>query len=82
MKMGIKYPLIEELQRKIEKTYALDTGITNIDEFVIGNRGYKEFYAKEEIRTVVNNSHSRSQIFIRDVGNRLKISIYYPDDLD
>ncbi len=81
MKMGIKYPLIEELQRKIEKTYALDTGITNIDEFVIGNKGYKEFYAKEKIRTVVNNSHSRSQVFIRDGGNRLRISIYYPDEL-
>jgi hypothetical protein len=79
--MGIKCTLIEELQRKIEKTYALDTGITNIEEFVIGNKGYKEFYAKEEIKTVVNNSHSRAQVFIRDVGNTLKVSIYYPDEL-
>ncbi|KKM95256.1 hypothetical protein LCGC14_1190050 [marine sediment metagenome] len=81
MKMGTKCPLIEELQRKIEKTYALDTGITNIEEFVIGNKGYKKFYAKEKIKTVVNNSYSRSQVFIRDVGNTLKISIYYPDEL-
>ncbi len=79
--MGIKCTLIEELQRKIEKTYALDTGITNIEEFVIGNKGYKEFYAEEEIKTVVNNSHSRAQVFIRDIGNRLKASIYYPDEL-
>ncbi len=79
--MGIKYPLIEELQRKIEKTYALDTGIINIEEFVIGNNGYKKFYAKEKIKTVVNSSYSRSQVFIRDIGDRLKVSIYYPDEL-
>ncbi len=78
--MRIVCPLIEELQRKIEKTYALDTGITNIEEFVIGDKGYKEFYVQEEIRTVVNNN-SGSQVFIRDMGNTLKVSIYYPDEL-
>ena len=48
--MQIRHPLIKELQRKIEKTYALDTGITNIEQYIIGDKGYKEFYAKEENR--------------------------------
>jgi ABC-type lipopolysaccharide export system ATPase subunit len=63
--MKIRQPLIKELQRKIEKTYALDTGITNIEQYIIGDKGYKEFYAKEKIRTVVK-SHSGAKVLIRD----------------
>ena len=78
--MKIRHPLIKELQRKIEKTYALDTGITNIEQYIIGDKGYKEFYAKEKIRTVVK-SYSGARVFIRDAGDTLKVSIYYPDEL-
>ncbi len=78
--MKIRHPLINELQRKIEKTYALDTGITNIEQYIVGDRGYKEFYAKEKIRTVIN-SHSGARVLIRDAGGMLKVSIYYPDEL-
>ena len=78
--MKIRHPLIKELQRKIEKTYALNTGITNIEQYIIGDKGYEEFYAKEKIRTVVN-SHSGAKVLIRDAGETLKVSIYYPDEL-
>ncbi|MGR3303064.1 MAG: hypothetical protein ACUZ8I_11245 [Candidatus Scalindua sp.] len=78
--MKIRHPLINELQEKIEKTYALDTGITNIEQYIIGDKGYKEFYAKEGIRTVVK-SHSGAKVLIRDTGDTLKVSIYYPDEL-
>ena len=40
--MKIRHPLIKELQKKIEKTYALDTGITNIEQYIIGDKGYEE----------------------------------------
>jgi hypothetical protein len=33
--MKIRHPLIKELQKKIEKTYALDSGITNIEQYII-----------------------------------------------
>ena len=78
--MKIRHPLIKELQRKIEKTYALNTGITNIEQYIIGDKGYEEFYAKEKIRMVVN-SHSGAKVLIRDAGETLKVSIYYPDEL-
>src|SRR3990167_3028219 len=78
--MKIRHPLIKELQRKIEKTYALDTGIANIEQYIIGDKGYKEFYSKEEIRTVVK-SHSGAKVLIRDTEHTLKASIYYPDKL-
>jgi hypothetical protein len=78
--MKIRHPLINELQRKIEKTYALDTGITNIEQYIIGDKGYEEFYAKEKIRTVVH-SQSGARVLIRDAGDALKVSIYYPDAL-
>ncbi len=79
--MRTRSPLIEELQRKIEKTYALDTGITNIEKFVIGDRGYKEFYLHEEIKSAVENDSSGARVFIRDGEDTLKVSIYYPDKL-
>ncbi|GJQ60810.1 MAG: hypothetical protein D8M57_12055 [Candidatus Scalindua sp. AMX11] len=79
--MRTRSPLIEELQRKIEKTYALNTGITNIEKFVIGDYGYKEFYLEERIQSVVENDSSGSRVFIRDGGDTLKMSIYYPDKL-
>jgi hypothetical protein len=78
--MKIRHPLINELQKKIEKTYALDTGITNIEQYIIGDKGYEEFYAKEKIRTVVH-SQSGARVLIRDAGDALKVSIYYPDAL-
>jgi len=78
--MKIRYPLIKELQKKIEKTYALDTGITNIEQYIIGDKGYEEFYANEEIRTVVN-SHSGARVLLREAEDALKVSIYYPDAL-
>ncbi len=78
--MKTRHPLIKELQRKIEKTYALNTGITNIEQYIIGDKGYEEFYAKEKIRTVVN-SYSGAKVLIRDAGETLKVSIYYPDEL-
>jgi len=80
-KMRTGTSLINELQRKIEKTYALETGITNIEKFIIGDKGYKEFYLHEQIRTVIHNNSSGSRVFIRDVGDILKVSIYYPDKL-
>ncbi|MGR3319823.1 MAG: hypothetical protein ACUZ8O_15255 [Candidatus Anammoxibacter sp.] len=73
--------LIKDLQRKIEKTYALNTGITNIEQFIIGDAGYERFYTHEEIETVVNNPFSDARVLIRDKGETLKASIYYPDDL-
>jgi len=76
--MKIRHPLIKELQKKIEKTYALDTGITNIEQYIIGDRGYEEFYAKEKICTVVN-SHSGARVLIRDAGDTLKVSILIPE---
>ncbi len=78
--MKARLPLIHELQRKIEKTYALDTGITNIEQYIIGDKGYEEFYAKENIRTVVNSS-SGAKVLIRDAERTLRVSIYYPDAL-
>lgn len=76
--MNDQPPLINELQNKIEKTYALDTGITNIEQYIIGDKGYEEFYANEKIRTVINNN-SGARVFIRDEEHPLKVSIYYPD---
>jgi hypothetical protein len=76
--MRIRHSLINELQKKIEKTYALDTGITNIEQYITGDKGYEVFYAKEEIKTVVNSS-SGARVLIRDAG---KFGMMYTEYID
>ena len=73
--------LIKDLQKKIEKTYALETGITNIEQYIIGDIGYKRFYMGKEINTVINSQSSKARVLIREGGDTLKATIYYPDNL-
>ena len=38
--------LLETLQRVIERTYDLDTGVTDIGRFVIGDQGFRALYGR------------------------------------
>jgi len=73
--------LIKDLQNKIERTYALNTGITNIEKFIIGDVGYKKFYSEIDTKIVAKSSYSGCKVLIRNNGNNLNASIYYPDEL-
>ncbi len=73
--------LIKDLQRKIEKTYALDTGIANISRFVIGDIGFNMLYGNDEPSNTVNGAYYGARVLLRYIGNDLKALIYFPDRL-
>ena len=71
--------LLEELQRKIEKTYAMDTGIKDVSKFIIGDKTYQRLYRDEWIATSINSSNTNAKVFIRQNTKPLRVSLYYPD---
>jgi hypothetical protein len=71
--------LLEELQRKIEKTYAMDTGIDNVDKFIIGDRTYQRLYGEGRIVTSINSSYTSARVLIRQNTEPLRVSLYYPN---
>lgn len=42
----LREPLLFQLQRLIERTYRMTTGVTEIGRFVIGDEGYRRFYGE------------------------------------
>ncbi|HIE27411.1 TPA: hypothetical protein EYP66_09010 [Candidatus Poribacteria bacterium] len=71
--------LLEELQRKIEKTYAMDTGIEDVGKFIIGDRTYRRLYGDERIITSINSLDTNARILIRQHTEPLRVSLYYPN---
>jgi len=71
--------LLEELQRKIEKTYAMDTGIEDVGKFIIGDKTYQRLYGNEHVVTSANSYSTSARVLIRRNTNPLRVSLYYPD---
>ena len=62
--------LLEQLRGVIERTYAVASGIREIAPYVIGDRGYRQFYAVTD---------DRAKTLIREHRGDLHACIYYPD---
>lgn len=74
--------LLLELQKLIERTYDLDTGISDITPFLIGDRGFREFYGQAQlVQKVGAAAPSQARILLRESDGALRLSLYYPDSL-
>ena len=92
--------LLETLQHVIERTYDLDTGVTDIGRFVIGDQGFRALYGRwhdagliretvADPRTVMpvsgataaGSASGTARTLVREQGDGLALSIYYPDAL-
>ena len=85
--------LLEQVQGLIERTYDLSTGIGEIGAFVIGDEGLRVLYGESPLverivaagraaPAVVVGSHSRTaRTLVRQDGEDLRLSLYYPDTL-
>jgi len=71
--------LLEELQRKIESTYAMDTGVEDVSKFIIGDKTYQNLYGNERIVTSINSSNTNARVLIRQHTVPLRVSLYYPN---
>jgi len=78
--------LLEMLQGVIERTYDLQTGVRDIGRYVIGDEGYRRIYgAGRDARLSVGAGAPpygwRASTLVRQSGEGLALSIYYPDEL-
>ena len=79
--------LLETLQQVIERTYDLDTGVTDIGRFVIGDEGYRALYGRWHdaglIRETVaaGSADGTARTLVREHDEGLALTIYYPDSL-
>jgi hypothetical protein len=73
--------LLEQLRGLIERTYAFDTGLDDLGRFVVGNAGYRRFYAGREAITRVDSATEQARTLVREVPGALRACIYYPDEL-
>ena len=84
--------LLETLQRVIERTYDLDTGVTDIGRFVIGDEGFRALYGRwhdaglirenvAEPAVVAGSASGSARTLVRERDEGLALTIYYPDSL-
>jgi len=91
--MRSRTSLLETLQRVIERTYDLDTGVNDIARFVIGDEGFRALYGRWHdaglIRETVadpppaaaGSASGWARTLVRERDEGLALSIYYPDSL-
>jgi hypothetical protein len=73
--------LLEQLRGLIERTYGFDSGLGDLGRYVVGNAGYRLFYAGRGAATRVGSSTARARTLVRDGAGVLRACIYYPDEL-
>jgi len=74
--------LLEVLQSLIERTYRMVTGISELDRFVVGDRGMRRVTADRSVVSVVGSrSFADAKVLVRQTDEGLHANIYYPDVL-
>jgi hypothetical protein len=74
--------LVLHLQRLIERTYDLDTGISDLSSFIIGDEGYDRFYASGPVaRKVGAADPATAGTLLRTDDDGLRAALYLPDRL-
>ena len=73
--------LLEQLRGLIERTYGFETGLDDLGRFVVGNAGYRRFYAGREAITRVDSATEQARTLVREVPGAFRACIYYPDEL-
>jgi hypothetical protein len=75
-------PLLESVRGLLERTYRIETGLGDLGAFVIGDEGYRRFYAGLRLhRSVGSERGPGAQLLVRQADRRLKACIYFPDSL-
>lgn len=74
--------LLVQLQRLIEATYDLDTGVDDLTPYIIGDEGYGRFYAGRPVHDKVRApAPSQARTLVRQSDGALRLAIYYPDSM-
>lgn len=73
--------LLDQLRGLIERTYGFETRLGDLGRFVVGNAGYRRFYAGREAMTRVDSESAQARTLVREVPGAMRACIYYPDEL-
>jgi hypothetical protein len=74
--------LLEGVRGLLERTYRMRSGLAELDSFLIGDRGYRQFFAElTEPGGPGSAAGDGARTLLREVGGSLRASIYYPDSL-
>jgi hypothetical protein len=74
--------LILRLQRLIELTYDLETGVRDIAPFIIGDEGFTRLYAARPLVRVIGSApRETATTLMREENGALRVCLYYPDRL-
>jgi len=76
--------LLEQVQRLLERTYRMESGIADPGRFVIGDRGFRAIYGAPGDRAHAaagSAAGGGARILVRDCRDGLRACIYYPDGL-
>jgi hypothetical protein len=73
--------LLDRVQALIERTYALETGLSTAAPFVIGDRGLLELYAGKEAEGRDLRRPGEAMILVSGQARRPRVRLYYPDRL-
>jgi hypothetical protein len=86
-------PLVLQVQRTIERTYDLDTGVADISPFIIGDEGFARLYEGRPLARKVVAARSAAtggpaepggaaaRVLVREGADGLRACIYLPDRL-
>jgi len=74
--------LLEIVQSLIERTYRMETGIQDIERYIVGDRGLRSIYGVRSIVHRVESSRGgEAMVLVREQHGELFVTIYYPDQL-
>lgn len=74
--------LVERVQGLLERTYRIESGITDIGRFIIGDAGYRALYAGRRVVTSADAAGpTGARTLVREAPDGIRVCIYYPDRL-
>jgi hypothetical protein len=79
--MSRALPLLEQVRRLLERTYAMEPAIADLSPFVIGDHGLAALYGAGDraIETVESGSVMGPRTLVRESRGHVRVSVYYPD---
>jgi len=72
--------LLDLVRGLLERTYGMRSVLGNIGCYVVGDRGYRHFYADDEIARVVESARGDgARTLVRETPAGIRVAVYFPD---
>ena len=79
--MSQRLSLVEVVQRLLERTYRMRTGLADVGRFLVGDFGYRELYGLGASYVAGAAADAGSKTLVRETSDGVRASVYLPDAL-